>query len=185
MAIFDGILLGSWAAFLITWLGTAWRAKRTAYRSPAAALGMAGFIVVVILLHFTLPHLPSSLVTLSPSFARGALGDILCVTGIAYAIRARLSLGSNWGLPMSRKESPALVTTGPYARVRHPIYTGVLLALLGSAIVTGIAVVFVALAVGGYFLVSAFREERHLRIEFPDAYPGYQARTKRFIPFLF
>jgi protein-S-isoprenylcysteine O-methyltransferase Ste14 len=86
---------------------------------------------------------------------------------------------------MSQKGIPVLITTGPYARVRHPIYTGILLAMLGSAIVTRIAAVFVALVTGAYFLASALREERHLRVEFPDAYPAFQARTKRFIPFLF
>jgi protein-S-isoprenylcysteine O-methyltransferase Ste14 len=185
MAIFNWILVGSWAAFLITWSSTAWRNKPTMRGSPAAGLGIAGFSVFVILLHFILPRLPTSLVALPPSFVRGTLGSILCVIGIAYAIRARVSLGSNWGLPMSRKERPQLITSGPYARVRHPIYAGVVLALLGSAIVTGIALLLVALAMSAFFLIGAFREERHLRTEFPEGYPAYQARTKRFIPFLF
>lgn len=186
MAIFNWILVSSWAAFVITWFGTAWRTKRTVPRgNPAAALGMAGFIVVVTFLHFVLPRLPKSLVAPSPSFMRGLLGSVLCVTGVAYAIRARVSLGSNWGLPMSWKERPQLIAAGPYARVRHPIYTGVVLALLGTAVVTGIALLLVAIAMGALFLISAFREERYLRTEFPEGYPLYQARTKRFIPFVF
>src|SRR4051812_745124 len=178
MAIFYWILAGSWAAFVITWFGTAWRTKRTVRRgNPAAALGIAGFIAVVNLVHFTLPRLPASVVAPSPSFVRGLLGNVLCVTGVAYAIRARVSLGRNWGLPMSWKERPQLIATGPYARVRHPIYAGVVLALLGTAIVTGIALLLIALAMSAFFLISAFREERHLRTEFPEGYRAYQART--------
>ena len=86
---------------------------------------------------------------------------------------------------MSQRENPELVTAGPYARVRHPIYSGVVLALLGSAVVTGVAGLVVALAMAAYFLASAFREEGRLRSEFPETFPAYQARTTRFIPFLF
>jgi protein-S-isoprenylcysteine O-methyltransferase Ste14 len=185
MPTFKWILVASWAAFVVTWFGTAWRNKRTVRRSRAVEPGPAGFVVVVVLLHYLLPRLPEGLVAPSPSVALGVLGSVLCASGIAYAIWARLSLGGNWGMPMSRKEHPELVTAGPYARVRHPIYAGVLLALLGSALVTGIATLVVALAIGTYFLASAFREERHLCTEFPEAFPAYQARTKRFIPFVF
>jgi protein-S-isoprenylcysteine O-methyltransferase Ste14 len=185
MPAFNWILGGSWAAFLLTWVGTAWRNKRTVRHSRAMMSGIAGFILVVVLVHFLLQRLPRGLVTPSPSVARGVLGSMLCVGGIAYAIWARLALGRNWGLPMSQKEHPELITAGPYARVRHPIYTGVVLALLGSAVVAGVGALLVALAMAAYFLASAFREERHLRSEFPEAFPAYQARTTRFIPFLF
>jgi protein-S-isoprenylcysteine O-methyltransferase Ste14 len=185
MPAFDWILVGSWAAFLLTWVGAAWRCKRTVRHSRDTVAGIAGFILVVVLLHFLLQRLPKGLVTPSPSVARGVLGSILCAGGIAYAIWARLALGRNWGLPMSQKEHPELITAGPYARVRHPIYTGVVLGLLGSAVVAGIGTLVVALSMAAYFLASAFREERHLRTEFPEAFPAYQARTTRFIPYLF
>jgi protein-S-isoprenylcysteine O-methyltransferase Ste14 len=194
MRAFNWIVLSSWAAFVITWLGAAGGSKRTArhnradrevQQSRAMVAAIAGFMVVIALLHFLLPRLPKSLVTPPAGVARGVLGSTLCVIGVAYAVWARLTLGRNWGLPMSQKEQPELVTAGPYARVRHPIYAGVVLALLGSAVVTGIAELIVALAMAAYFLASAFREERHLRTEFPEAFPAYQGRTKRFIPFLF
>ena len=193
MRTLNWILAGAWAAFVITWFGAAWRNKLTVRRSmlpgrPTIRSSMApcaGLVVVVVLLHYLLPRLPERLAAPPPSLARGVLGCILCVIGVAYAIWARLSLGSNWGLPMSQKERPELVTAGPYARVRHPIYTGVILALLGTAVVTGTGALLVALAFVGYFLASASREERHLRSEFPEAFRAYQARTKRFIPYLF
>ena len=62
------------------------------------------------------------------------LGVALCALGVGLAIYARFYLGSNWGLPMSRKANPELITSGPYAFVRHPIYSGLLLAMIGSAL---------------------------------------------------
>jgi protein-S-isoprenylcysteine O-methyltransferase Ste14 len=192
MRTLDWILAGAWAAFVVTWFGAAWRNQRTVRRSIALQRtvrrsmvpGLA-LVVVVALLHYLLPRLPEGFLAPSRGLARGVLGCILCVIGVAYAIWARLALGSNWGLPMSQKEHPELVTAGPYARVRHPIYTGIMLALLGTAVVTGTGALVVALAFVAYFLASAFREERHLRTEFPEAFRAYQARTKRFIPYFF
>src|SRR6185503_8446049 len=111
-------------------------------------------------------------------------GDACAVVGITFAIWARYTLGRNWGMPMSVKEKPELVTSGPYALVRHPIYTGVLLALLGSTFVVGLwwLIIF---AVGTiYFLYSAAREEALMMKEFPNEYPAYKARTKMLIPLI-
>ena len=58
-------------------------------------------------------------------------------SGIGLAIWARIHLGRNWGMPTSQKADPELVTTGPYRFVRHPIYTGLLVALLGTALAVG------------------------------------------------
>jgi protein-S-isoprenylcysteine O-methyltransferase Ste14 len=56
---------------------------------------------------------------------------------VGLAVLGRFYLGRNWGLPASRKENPELVTDGPYSYVRHPIYGGILLAMLGTAIGAG------------------------------------------------
>jgi protein-S-isoprenylcysteine O-methyltransferase Ste14 len=76
------------------------------------------------------------------------------------------------------------VTTGPYAYVRHPIYTGILLAALGTALtgtVFGIGVVVFASIV---FLSRIGKEEKIMLELFPNEYPAYQARTKRLVPFV-
>jgi protein-S-isoprenylcysteine O-methyltransferase Ste14 len=104
--------------------------------------------------------------------------------GLALALWARLALGRNWGMPKTLKDEPELVTSGPYRFVRHPIYTGFLLAMLGSALATSLYWLIVLVIVGGYFVHSARVEERLMATTFPDAYPSYQARTKMLIPFL-
>jgi protein-S-isoprenylcysteine O-methyltransferase Ste14 len=85
---------------------------------------------------------------------------------------------------MSRKQNPELVVTGPYAFVRHPIYGGILLALLGSTIGLGI-LWLVPLVLGGVYLVYAAKREEKLMLEqFPDQYPAYMKRTRMLVPFI-
>jgi len=82
-------------------------------------------------------------------------------------------------------EEPAeLVTTGPYALVRHPIYGGMLLAMLGSALAQSLLWLAPLLVYGPLFIRSARREERLLLERFPQRYPGYLKRTKMLVPFV-
>jgi protein-S-isoprenylcysteine O-methyltransferase Ste14 len=112
------------------------------------------------------------------------IGAGLVYAGVAIAVWARYHLGSNWGMPMSEKEGAELVTTGPYAYVRNPIYSGVLLAIIGAALSLGLlwAIAFVPYAV--YLIPSVFGEEKIMARLFPDTYPAYKARTKRLIPWV-
>jgi protein-S-isoprenylcysteine O-methyltransferase Ste14 len=88
-------------------------------------------------------------------------------------------------MPMTRREDPDLVTTGPYRYVRHPIYTGIILGLVGTALATTLYLLVAAALVTGFFAFSATREERFLTEEFPEAYPAYKRSTKMLIPFVF
>ena len=85
-------------------------------------------------------------------------------------------------MPMSTKENPELVTTGPYAFVRHPIYTGILLAMLGTAIGENVSWLLPLLLFGGYFIYSARREEELMLRQFPEQYPAYMRRTNMLVP---
>jgi len=85
---------------------------------------------------------------------------------------------------MSQKEEPELITGGPYRLARHPIYAGILLAGVGTAIgLSWSGLVVVALA-AIYFGYSATVEERYLTEQFPHAYPAYKHSTKMLIPFI-
>ena len=106
------------------------------------------------------------------------------LAGLAFAIWARVHIGRNWGVPMTRKPDPELVTTGPYHLVRHPIYSGILLGGLGTAIALG-WFWFIAVGIMGvYFFYSATVEERFMTSQFPDAYPAYKRSTKMLLPFV-
>ena len=104
--------------------------------------------------------------------------------GIAVAIWARIHLGRNWGMPMTTKAEPELVTSGPYRFVRHPIYSGLLAGVLGTALATNLIGLIIVAVLGAYFHHSASVEERNLTATFPTAYPAYRAATKMLIPFV-
>jgi protein-S-isoprenylcysteine O-methyltransferase Ste14 len=112
-----------------------------------------------------------------------SVGAALCIAGCGFAIWARFSLGRSWGMPMTHHAAPALVTTGPYRFVRHPIYTGILFMLVGTSLVywlaAGPSAAFIA-----YFVYSARREESDMERQFPETYPPYKLRSKMLIPFL-
>jgi protein-S-isoprenylcysteine O-methyltransferase Ste14 len=90
-----------------------------------------------------------------------AFGLILNVAGITVLVWARQRLGRNWSQTVSVKEGHELVTSGPYRWIRHPMYTGGLIAFLGSAIVAGGAFVFLLLFLGAIFLWRRRRRQAH------------------------
>lgn len=116
---------------------------------------------------------------------RGVAGLIICLAGFALAVWARLYLGRNWGMPMSLKQGHELVTTGPYRYVRHPIYTGMLLAIVGSALVSGPIWVVLLIGMTIYCVYSARTEESLMLQQFPEQYARYRQRSKAIIPFVF
>jgi protein-S-isoprenylcysteine O-methyltransferase Ste14 len=122
--------------------------------------------------------------SLHPGVALQWLGVGLVLLGFGFALWARMHLGRNWGIPMSLRQGHELVTSGPYAYVRHPIYSGLMLAMIGSVLAVGL--VWLALLVISfvYFLVSARTEEKMMVAQFPDAYPAYRQRTRMLIPFV-
>jgi protein-S-isoprenylcysteine O-methyltransferase Ste14 len=86
---------------------------------------------------------------------------------------------------MSQKEAPELVTSGPYRLVRHPIYTGILVAGAGTAMALSWQWLIAVALAGVYFVYSAIVEERYLAEQFPDTYPTYRRSTKMLVPFIF
>jgi protein-S-isoprenylcysteine O-methyltransferase Ste14 len=121
----------------------------------------------------------------APSPPAGYIGLGLALLGAAFAIWARLALGENWSAAVTVKENHAFVQRGPYRLVRHPIYAGGLLAMLGTAIVYGEAGCFVAviLAFVGWW-VKARREEQFMTQQFGDEYRCYQRNVRQLIPFV-
>lgn len=189
MTIYSWLILAFWLLLLVTWAVLAGRAKRTTdnggrwWREIALRLAI---LVVVLLVVRSFSHAPRNvrLYAVNRSTVAGFIGVVLCALGVGLAILARIHLGRNWGLPMSRKENPELVTTGPYATIRHPIYTGIFLAAFGSAISQGVLWLLPLFILGPYFFHSARREEQFLITQFPEQYPAYMRRTKMLLPYV-
>ena len=114
------------------------------------------------------------------------LGLALTIGGCAFAIWARATLGSNWSSMVTVKQNHELILRGPYALVRHPIYSGFLLALTGTAIAVGEARAFIGLGLAfiGFLLKSA-AEEKFMHEEFSTEYARYCQRVRRLIPFVY
>ena len=177
------ILGGLWAVFIAVWFVGALSTKRTVHRSWGSIwwrVGIAASVIVLVNLLWGSPYITGAV----PIPTLNIVGLILAALGIVLAIWARVYLGRNWGMPQVVKEHPTLVTTGPYAYIRHPIYAGILTALFGSGFVIWWWFVVFAWSLV-YFLAFAMPdEEALLQKEFPDTYPAYRARTKRLIPFV-
>lgn len=171
----------AWAIFWVGWLLAAFTAKRSISRG-GRALGPRGVAAVAVAVLIRGVGGDSLQVH---SLAIGVVGVVLFAAGVALAIWARVILGRNWGMPTTQRLEPELVTAGPYDLVRHPIYTGILLAIVGTSLVTNLIGLGIALIVGVYFSWAARIEERNLSDTFPTAYPAYRARTKMLIPFVY
>ena len=119
------------------------------------------------------------------TFGWVAAGLAAVALGLAFSVAARHRLGGNWSGQVTLKEGHELVRGGPYALVRHPIYTGMLLALIGTAIAIGrwrALAGFALLAAGLIYKVSI--EEKFMRERFGEAYARYSAEVPALIPFL-
>jgi len=171
-----------WAAFWTYWLVAAFSMKRGRL-AWSRELRIRVVIVILAIVLIRLGAFRNHGLNSEPW--RAGLGLVLFAAGLGFAIWARLHIGRNWGTPMSQKKEPELVTSGPYHLVRHPIYSGVLVASVGTAVALSWAwLVAVALA-GVYFFYCATVEERNLTGQFPDTYPVYRRSTKMFVPFIF
>lgn len=168
-----------WIVFGIYWFVSALSAKKGKGSRRRIPLNGVTALAVVLLLRFLGG---GSLAVHSPVL--GAVGVALCVAGLAVAVWARVHLGPNWGMPMTQKAEPELVTSGPYGLVRHPIYSGLLVAVLGTALVTNLLGLAIVALMTGYFYYCASVEEKNLTATFPIAYPEYRSRTKMLIPYV-
>ncbi len=181
MRVVDIVITVGWVVFWIYWLAMSAGAKTGRTRWGQFAGIRVGLIIVLLLL-LRLKLLKGHVVH-SPLLL--GIGLAIWALGLALAVWARVYIGRNWGMPMSRKDSPELVTTGPYRRIRHPIYSGIVLAMIGTTVAVSLYWLTAVVLIGGYFIFSAVNEERYMTEQFPDSYPAYKRSTKMLIPFIF
>ena len=178
----------AWMAFGAFWLFMALRTKRAVKRqSRWSRLLHIGIGALAFWLLFS--QVPSWGLLGRPFVASTAwvwaAGGALTCAGIALAIWARVLLGRNWSGAVTIKQDHQLIRQGPYAALRHPIYSGMLLAVLGTALVVGrvrglaaFVLVFVM------FLAKSRIEERFMVEQFGEVYRDYRRRTSAMVPFV-
>ena len=169
----------AWIVFWVFWLAAAVGAKSgRGGRRQIPLRGLAALAVVLLLRVFRDGSLAID------SLVLGVVGVVVFALGIALALWARVHLGRNWGMPTTQKAEPELVTSGPYRFVRHPIYSGILTGVLGTALATNLIGLVIFAVLGVYFYYSASVEEKNLTATFPTAYPAYRTDTTMLIPFV-
>jgi protein-S-isoprenylcysteine O-methyltransferase Ste14 len=183
---FHYLIEGPWLVFVVYWIISGLKTRTTVRREPFAsrygvlALEIIGFV----LLFSQYASVGVLALLIFPRTMVGAVaGTIATWTGIGLALWARVHLGQYWSARITLKEDHQLIRTGPYARLRHPIYTGLDLAAIGSAVVIDHwrCVLGVCLIVLGY-VIKARREERLLAGQFGAAFEEHRRHTGFLLP---
>jgi protein-S-isoprenylcysteine O-methyltransferase Ste14 len=178
----------AWMAWLFYWLISAVRVKATerreSFRSRAMYL-VPTFIGASMLMGFQRPSW-LALQAIPPGAARYWIGVVLLFAGLGFACWARVLIGTNWSANVTLKSGHELIREGPYRWVRHPIYTGLITALLGTAIAEGAvrSLVGAGLIAAG-FIYKLGVEERMLSERFKEEYDRYRKDVAALIPGVF
>ncbi len=186
--IYRYLLPGMWLGYSAYW----WVMSRDVKVTERSESGVSRFArLVAIVCAATLLLLPSvPLPLLNKRFL--PIGDwcfwsgaAITAAGLLFSISARRHLGKNWSQAVTVKEGHELITSGPYAVVRHPIYTGLLLGFLGSAVARGewrgILAVSLVLAVLWFKLRL---EEKWMRAQFGESYAAYSRKVAALVPYI-
>jgi protein-S-isoprenylcysteine O-methyltransferase Ste14 len=178
---YTAIACAAWGTLGAVWL-PGYFAQRHARRAPRMAwqLGVTTLIAASVVLLFCSAF--GGRVASAPA-ALAAGGTALCWASALLAIWARVTLGRNWsGIVVSLREHHTLTRSGPDGAVRHPIYAGLLGAMLGTALTIGSQLSWFAVATGLVaFLLRIRVEEQLMMAAFPEAYAAYRARTKALV----
>lgn len=184
----DNIFAMMWIAWGAYWLLLSRNVKVTTRREPLQSrlLHILPLLVAGILL--AAPYASVALIgtRIVPSSRAGFWsGALLCALGLLFTVWARVHLGRNWSGVVTLKQGHELVTHGPYAIVRHPIYSGLFLAFIGCALARGTVGGLLGLVVAFLALWRKLRfEEAWMREQFGDAYTAYSKRVAAIIPFI-
>jgi protein-S-isoprenylcysteine O-methyltransferase Ste14 len=186
--IYRWLFPGVWLVFIAVWIAMARGGKAVAERESAFSTLSHYLPLAVGIYLLAAPRL--RLFPLDVRFVPLALwpvqiGAVLTVAGITLSIWARALLAGNWSSSVTLKRDHELIVEGPYRWVRHPIYTGILLGLLGTALAVGEwrALLGVAIAAGAYWRKLTI-EEGVMRRQFGEAYARYAERVPALVPFL-
>lgn len=185
------IITGSWILFMAVWAVMAIGVKKSIHEQPAndrrrySLPLLLGLVLISNVIRFVPPLAFLTRRPPVPMLAMHWAGAMAAVAGVLMAIWARLALGRNWSGVVTLKEGHELVTGGPYAAIRHPIYTALILLFLGTAFLVGsVSSLLGLVCVIWSCWVKLQQEEALMLRQFPESYPAYMARTKRLVPWL-
>jgi protein-S-isoprenylcysteine O-methyltransferase Ste14 len=186
--VYKYLFLAMWLGYSAYWWAMA-RGVKVTERSESVVSRFARLVAIVCAAALLLlPSVPLPL--LNKRFLPIAdwcfwSGAAITAAGLLFSVWARLHLGKNWSQAVTVKEGHELITSGPYAVVRHPIYTGLLLGFLGSAVARGewrgilaVALVFAAL----WFKLRL--EEKWMRAQFGESYGAYSRKVAALVPYI-
>jgi protein-S-isoprenylcysteine O-methyltransferase Ste14 len=184
---FELILFVIWIAFWLYWFISALRTRSPVKRRQSSWFPLLPVVVIAIWITVANIFTPGLLLLRVVPFGTvvALAGTIITLSGLGFAVWARVHLGTNWSSQPAIKVDHSLIMTGPYRIVRHPIYTGLLVGFAGTALVIGeiwaVLAIFILLAV---FYVKIWMEEKFLLEEFGETFIHYKNEVKALIPFI-
>lgn len=182
------IIPALWLAWLLYWWLSARDVKKTRWREPLGRQLLHRVPVILAAFLLAAPRWVPRVLTgrfLPEGGFLPVLGTVMLAAGLGFSVWARRHLGRNWSAQVAVKQDHALVRTGPYQYVRHPIYAGILLAFLGMVVAIGewrdiLAMLLVLVS----FAVKSRQEEKRMRETFPE-YEQYRRETAALVPFVY
>jgi protein-S-isoprenylcysteine O-methyltransferase Ste14 len=177
-----------WIVFVLYWQVKAADTKTTQRLEPGASRIFRVLIFLIAIVLLSIPRIPLRWLYL-PLWPQGywpfCVGAAVTVAGLLFAVWARQHLGRNWSRSVTIKQGHELITTGPYAVVRHPIYTGILAGFLGMAIAISQVRGFLVFVLILFVFWFKFRmEEKWMRSQFGETYATYARQTAALVPYL-
>ncbi len=186
--IYDYLFPAMWFVYLIYWWAKSTNVKTTERSESAPSRLIRSVSIVCAVALLWLPRVPLPLLNerfLPPGDICFWIGSAVTACGLLFSIWARRYLGKNWSQAVTIKENHELITGVPYALVRHPIYTGLLLAFVGSAVALGERRGLLAVALVFGVLWHKLRlEEIWMRVEFGESYEAYCRRVAALVPYI-
>lgn len=184
--VYNYLFVILWAGFLIYWRAMERNVKANSRIEPRTWRVVRSVLMWIAVLLLWFKRVPVAVINrrFLPNKAWVFwIGAVVTAGGLLFAIWARRYLGRNWSSEVTVKEGHELITSGPYSIVRHPIYTGILLGFVGSAIARGewrglIAVALVVIALWCKLKL----EEEWMRSEFGETYGVYSKRVRALVP---
>jgi protein-S-isoprenylcysteine O-methyltransferase Ste14 len=176
---------GMWIIWAAVWTAMAFGNKQSIYRQSQSSrlaylLATVGFCLFLAYGLDWRPRLFPSTITTQIA------GIVLCSAGIGVTIWSRLILGTNWSAIVTLKENHELIRRGPYEYVRHPIYSGLILGVIGTvvALAPHLNGLLIAVFLIVMMKIKSLQEEKILIANFPGEYPQYKKEVKSLIPFV-